>query len=170
MIRVEHVYDHRSATAVHGSWWTGYGHAALARRTLKSTVVARCTPSTTLRRGSAMTPARWEEFKKRYFKELDEEPAAWQPLLEAAHKGHVVLLEGAHDEEHNQASRSRTTWSRGCEKRHSRPRKANHHAEKIQSRRSRDLELGGRARQRQDHQGAYERCRLQGIHAPCQRG
>ena len=104
MIRVEHVYDHRERDGgarflVDRLWPRG-----IRKEDLKIDGWLRdVAPSTTLRRWFGHDPARWEEFKKRYFKELDEEPAAWQPLLEAAHKGHVVLLEGAHDEEHNQA-------------------------------------------------------------------
>jgi len=36
--------------------------------------------------------------------------------------------------------------------------------------RSRPLEFGGWACERQDHQGSHKRFRLQGIHAPCQQG
>ncbi len=48
-------------------------------------------------------PAKWAEFQKRYFVELDAAPAAWQPLLDAARKGDVTLLYSAHDTEHNNA-------------------------------------------------------------------
>ncbi len=46
----------------------------------------------------------WSEFQQRYFAELDANPAAWQPLLEAARSGLVTLLYGAHDEVHNNAA------------------------------------------------------------------
>jgi transketolase len=42
--------------------------------------------------------------------------------------------------------------------------------EKAQDRRSRDLELGGRARQRQDHQGAHQGRCSQGIHSSREQG
>lgn len=58
-------------------------------------------PSTELRKWFGHEPAKWEEFKRRYFSELDEKPDALQPLLEAS--GPITLLFGAHDTEHNNA-------------------------------------------------------------------
>lgn len=104
MIRVEHVYEHKERDGgarflVDRLWPRG-----ISKEDLKIDGWLRdVAPSTTLRRWFGHDPAKWEEFKKRYFKELDEEPAAWQPLLEAARKGDVVILEGARDQEHNQA-------------------------------------------------------------------
>ena len=60
-------------------------------------------PSTELRRWFGHDPARWEEFRRRYTAELDASPGAWQPLLDAARTGPVVLLHSARDEEHNGA-------------------------------------------------------------------
>lgn len=60
-------------------------------------------PSSELRRWFGHDPERWEEFRRRYTEELDAHPAAWQPLLEAARAGDVVLLFGAKDTEHNNA-------------------------------------------------------------------
>lgn len=60
-------------------------------------------PSAELRRWFGHDPARWEEFQARYRAELDANPAAWQPLLEAAERGPITLLFGARDREHNQA-------------------------------------------------------------------
>jgi uncharacterized protein YeaO (DUF488 family) len=34
---------------------------------------------------------------------LEQNPAAWGPLLEAARQGDVTLLDSAHDQEHNSA-------------------------------------------------------------------
>lgn len=39
----------------------------------------------------------------RNFAELDAEPQPWEPLLEVARKGDLILLYGARDEEHNNA-------------------------------------------------------------------
>ena len=61
-------------------------------------------PSTDLRRWFGHDPAKWEEFRKRYFVELDAHPTAWRPLLDAAHEGNVTLLYSAHDTEHNNAA------------------------------------------------------------------
>ncbi len=60
-------------------------------------------PSEELRRWFAHDPAKWEEFQRRYFAELEAKPEAWRPLLQAARKGTVTLLFGARDTEHNNA-------------------------------------------------------------------
>jgi uncharacterized protein YeaO (DUF488 family) len=61
-------------------------------------------PSSGLRKWFDHEPARWDEFRQRYFRELDDHAAAWQPLLEAARNGTVTLVYGAKDTEHNQAA------------------------------------------------------------------
>jgi uncharacterized protein YeaO (DUF488 family) len=61
-------------------------------------------PSTDLRRWFGHDPAKWAEFRNRYFVELDAHHTAWQPLLEAARKGNVTLLYSARDTEHNNAA------------------------------------------------------------------
>lgn len=60
-------------------------------------------PSTELRQWFGHDPERWEEFKKRYFAELDERDEGVAPLLDRVREGRVTLLFGARDEEHNQA-------------------------------------------------------------------
>lgn len=60
-------------------------------------------PSTPLREWFGHRVERWEEFQRRYREELQAEPGAWAPLLEAGRHGAVTLLYGAHDEEHNSA-------------------------------------------------------------------
>jgi uncharacterized protein YeaO (DUF488 family) len=60
-------------------------------------------PSTTLRRWYGHDPAKWEEFRQRYVAELDGEPEAWQPILDAARHGPVTLVYSAKDTEHNSA-------------------------------------------------------------------
>lgn len=60
-------------------------------------------PSGDLRRWFGHDAGRWEEFRRRYFAELDGRPESWMPLLEAARKGPVTLLYSARDTEHNQA-------------------------------------------------------------------
>ena len=60
-------------------------------------------PSDDLRRWFGHDPARWEDFRRRYETELDANPTAWQPILDAGKKGTVTLLFGAKDELHNQA-------------------------------------------------------------------
>jgi uncharacterized protein YeaO (DUF488 family) len=60
-------------------------------------------PSSTLRRWFAHDVAKWPEFKKRYFAELESRPDAWQPLLLAACRGPVVFLYSSRDSTHNNA-------------------------------------------------------------------
>jgi uncharacterized protein YeaO (DUF488 family) len=60
-------------------------------------------PSTELRRWFSHDPAKWDEFCRRYVAELDARPTAWQPLVDAAARGHVTLLYSARDREHNNA-------------------------------------------------------------------
>ena len=48
-------------------------------------------------------PARWEEFQRRYEAELEANPKAWQPILQAARDGKVTLLFAAEDADHNNA-------------------------------------------------------------------
>lgn len=60
-------------------------------------------PSTELRRWFGHDPQRWAEFRKRYLAELADNADAAEPLLAAARDGHLVLLFGAKDTEHNQA-------------------------------------------------------------------
>lgn len=49
-------------------------------------------PSTELRKWFNHDPARWNEFRRRYFVELDAHAEVVQPLLEAARQGKVTLV------------------------------------------------------------------------------
>ena len=60
-------------------------------------------PSTALRKWYGHDPARWDEFRKRYGKELDGNEEAVGQLKALIAKGAVTLLYSAHDAEHNQA-------------------------------------------------------------------
>ncbi len=60
-------------------------------------------PSGALRRWFGHDSAKWDEFRKRYFAELDAGREALRPLLEAARHGKVTLLYSSRDEEHNSA-------------------------------------------------------------------
>jgi uncharacterized protein YeaO (DUF488 family) len=61
-------------------------------------------PSNKLRKWFNHDLARWDEFRRRYFAELDSNPDAWRPLLELAYSGNVTLLYSARDNEHNNAA------------------------------------------------------------------
>ena len=60
-------------------------------------------PSPELRRWFGHDPARWAEFERRYFAELDRKPASVEPLLAAARGEDVTLLFAARDLERNSA-------------------------------------------------------------------
>ncbi len=60
-------------------------------------------PSDALRRWFRHDPAKWPEFRRRYFAELDQRPEGWRPIVTEAARGPVALLFGAQDREHNNA-------------------------------------------------------------------
>lgn len=60
-------------------------------------------PSDNLRRWYAHDAAKWPEFERRYRAELEANPQAWKPLMDAAQRGDVTLLYSARDTEHNSA-------------------------------------------------------------------
>ncbi len=60
-------------------------------------------PSNELRHWFGHDPDKWCEFNERYFAELDKQPEAWKPLLEAARQGDITLLYSTKEEEHNNA-------------------------------------------------------------------
>jgi uncharacterized protein YeaO (DUF488 family) len=61
-------------------------------------------PSDALRRWFAHDLAKWDEFRHRYFGELDANPDGWRPIANAARRGRVTLVFAAHDTEHNNAA------------------------------------------------------------------
>jgi uncharacterized protein YeaO (DUF488 family) len=60
-------------------------------------------PSDELRKWFGHDPAKWNEFKKRYKKELEEKNELLVKLRHEAHKGTITLLYSAKDTEHNNA-------------------------------------------------------------------
>ena len=60
-------------------------------------------PTTALRKWFSHDPDKWDEFRRRYFRELDSRPDAWKPILSAARRGTVTLVYSSHDTEHNNA-------------------------------------------------------------------
>ena len=60
-------------------------------------------PSTGLRHWFSHDPAKWQEFRQRYFAELERNPQSWQPIIGAARQKKVTLIYSAHDPEHNNA-------------------------------------------------------------------
>lgn len=104
MIKVKRVYD--TAGVEDGSrflidrlWPRGIRKDELKVDTWLKDVA----PSTELRRWFGHDPAKWTEFRRRYFSELKANPNGWRPIVEAARKGPVTLLYSAKDETHNDA-------------------------------------------------------------------
>jgi uncharacterized protein YeaO (DUF488 family) len=60
-------------------------------------------PSTELRKWFDHRIERWVEFCRRYRKELDANPSAWEPILDSERRT-VTLLYSAHDVLHNGAA------------------------------------------------------------------
>jgi uncharacterized protein YeaO (DUF488 family) len=65
--------------------------------------VKEVAPSQDLRRWFNHDPEKWDEFRRRYFAELDANPDTWTVLAEAARKGPITLIYSAHDPDHNNA-------------------------------------------------------------------
>jgi len=61
-------------------------------------------PSGSLRRWFAHDPAKWSEFRRRYFAELDNQPEVCARIRRAARRGRVTLVYGARDALHNNAA------------------------------------------------------------------
>jgi uncharacterized protein YeaO (DUF488 family) len=58
-------------------------------------------PSTELRKWFSHDPKKWQEFRRRYFAELDRIPEVLGPILRAAQNGIITLLYSSRDLEHN---------------------------------------------------------------------
>ncbi len=104
MIKLERAYDSESATGgarflVERLWPRGVKKTSLKIESWLKDVA----PSTELRKWFSHDPAKWDEFRRRYFEELKANPDAWQPLLQAARRGTVTLVYSSHDTEHNNA-------------------------------------------------------------------
>ncbi len=104
MIRIQRVYEKSerkdgTRILVDGIWPRGVSKAS-AHLDLWLKEVA---PSTELRRWFGHDPARWEEFRSRYFAELADKEDATGQIRAAASKGDVTLVYSARDERHNNA-------------------------------------------------------------------
>ena len=104
MIRIKRVYEPRARgdgrrILVERLWPRGMRKEALHLHAWQKDVA----PSTTLRKWFDHRVERWEEFQRRYRRELSRSRNVWSPILEASRRGTVTLLYSAHDPEHNGA-------------------------------------------------------------------
>ena len=60
-------------------------------------------PSPGLRQWFAHDPAKWDEFRRRYWVELEQAPAAVEQLRAMLKSGTLTLVYAARDEQHNSA-------------------------------------------------------------------
>ncbi|MFW6066831.1 MAG: DUF488 domain-containing protein [Myxococcota bacterium] len=60
-------------------------------------------PSSSLRKWFDHDPEKWNEFKKRYFRELDRKREVIDQLVDRLAEGQVTFVFGAKDTEHNNA-------------------------------------------------------------------
>lgn len=60
-------------------------------------------PSPDLRKWFSHDPAKWQEFKKRYFRELETKNDLIKVIKDRMREGTVTLVYGAKDERHNDA-------------------------------------------------------------------
>jgi uncharacterized protein YeaO (DUF488 family) len=104
MIKLKRVYEPASSSdgaryLVERLWPRGMKKTALRIDAWLKDVA----PSTTLRRWFNHDPKKWGEFQRRYRRELNANPDALRPILNAAQRGNVTLVYSSHDAEHNNA-------------------------------------------------------------------
>ena len=104
MIVLARVHDpaengNRPSFLVDRLWPRGIRRAALAG----SQWLPDVGPSHELRKWFGHDPEKWDEFRRRYFAELDAHPEVWQPLVVAAVTGDITLLYNSSDPLHNNA-------------------------------------------------------------------
>lgn len=104
MLRIKRVYEAPSSGdgvrfLVERLWPRGIKKEELKMKAWLKEVA----PSPDLRKWYSHDVSKWEQFRKRYRKELKANPDGWQPILEAARNGNVTLLYSARDTEHNSA-------------------------------------------------------------------
>jgi uncharacterized protein YeaO (DUF488 family) len=104
MIQIKRTYEPVSRQDGHRIlverlWPRGIRKEALAAEAWLKDVA----PSTSLRKWFGHREERWEEFRRRYRKELSANRESWSSILAASKEGTVTLLYSAHDREHNGA-------------------------------------------------------------------
>lgn len=75
----------------------------ISKKDLGAVWLKEVAPSDDLRRRFHGSPERWDEFRERYFEELESRRDALGPLVEAANEGDVVLIYASKDTQRNNA-------------------------------------------------------------------
>ena len=104
MIQIKRVYDpinnsDGTRLLVERLWPRGVKKTSLEIKAWLKDVA----PSTELRKWFSHDPTKWHDFCSRYLAELQANPDAWRPIIEAARHGPVTLIYSSHDTEHNNA-------------------------------------------------------------------
>jgi uncharacterized protein YeaO (DUF488 family) len=104
MLAIKRVYDPFDASdgtrlLVERLWPRGIKKTALKLDAWLKDVA----PSHQLRRWFNHDPAKWTEFRRRYFQELNGHPDGLDEILRAARRGRVTLIYSSRDTEHNNA-------------------------------------------------------------------
>jgi uncharacterized protein YeaO (DUF488 family) len=103
-IRIKRVYEPRARLDGHRVLVDRVWPRAVSRDALQLDGWAKdLAPSTALRKWFGHDPAKWREFKARYFRELEKNVVALEPLLDAARRSTVTLLFGAKETRFNNA-------------------------------------------------------------------
>ena len=104
MIRIERIYDNLKGSddfriLVDRLWPHG-----LSKDKVKIDLWQKdIAPSNSLRRWFGHDEKKWDEFKHRYFKELDNNSVLVNTILNKANEGSITLLYGAKEEKFNNA-------------------------------------------------------------------
>ena len=61
-------------------------------------------PSTELRKWYSHDPSKWGEFRRRYYKELEQNPGALKELLEIIEKSEITFVYASREERYNSAN------------------------------------------------------------------
>lgn len=103
MIRTERIYDASTSGGlrilVDRLWPRGLAKEEAAMDLWLKEIA----PSNELRKWFGHDPAKWEEFKKRFFQELDQKTDLVDQIISKAKESDLVFLYAAKDEKHNNA-------------------------------------------------------------------
>ncbi|MDE3201019.1 MAG: DUF488 family protein [Acidobacteriota bacterium] len=105
MIRMKRVYEPAESAdgarfLVDRLWPRGIKKDALSLKAWLKDVA----PSNELRNWYHASSDQWNEFRRRYFEELESNRETWMPLAEAARKGDITLLYSSKEALHNNAT------------------------------------------------------------------